>query len=105
MSFPWFPYQCLTTCLLLSELPIRPIVVLAGDDRQLQPIENIKGTIQTTESVMTLDKLKNINMKVVLTQQNRSEDEKYMRFLDHIRVWQPSQKLLNLTYFKLQKLL
>ena len=34
-------------------------------------------------------------MKIVLTEQYRSEDEKYVRFLDHIRIWQISQKLLN----------
>ena len=79
----------------VSELPIFPIVVLASDDRQLQPIDNIEGTIQMTESVMTSDKLKNVNMKVVLTEQHRSQDKKYARFLDHICVWQPSQKLLN----------
>ena len=38
-------------------------------------------------------------MKVLLIGQHRSEDDKYARFLDHIRVWQPSQKLLN----KIQK--
>ena len=64
----------------VSELPIRPIAVLAGDDRQLQPIKNIDGAIQTTESVMTSDKLNNINMKVVLTEQHRSKDEEYAKF-------------------------
>ena len=79
----------------ISELPICPIVVLAGDDRQLQPIETVEGTIQTTQSVLTSDKLKSISMKLILTEQHRSEDEKYAKFLDHIHLWKPSQKLLN----------
>ena len=91
VPIPMFDHMFAT----VSELPVRPIVVLAGDDRQLQPIETVDGVIQMTESVMTSDKLNNINMKVVLTEQHRSEDEKYAKFLDHIRVWQPSQKLLN----------
>ena len=79
----------------ISELPIRPVVVMAGDDRQIQPIESIDGRIQTTKSVMTSDKLADITMKVVLTEQHRTQDDKYSNFLDHIRLWQPSQKLLN----------
>ena len=79
----------------VSELPIRPVVVLAGDDRQLQPIETSEGNIQTTKSVMASDNLKNISMKVLLTEQHRTDDDKYAKFLDHIRLWQPSQKLLN----------
>ena len=79
----------------ISELPIRPLVVMAGDDRQMQPIESIDGRIQTTKSVMTSDKLADITMKVVLTEQHRTQDDKYSNFLDHICLWQPSQKLLN----------
>ena len=79
----------------VSELPIRPVVVLAGNYRQLQPIETIEGNIQTTKSVMASDNLKNISMKVLLTEQHRTDDDKYAKFLDHIRLWQLSQKLLN----------
>ena len=79
----------------LSELPIRPIVLLAGDDRQLPPIEKIDGKIQSTKTVMTSSKLTNITVKILLTVQHRSEDEYYSGFLQHIRLWRPSQHLLN----------
>ena len=91
VPIPMFDHMFAT----VPELPIPPIVVLAGDDRQLQPIGTVEGTIQTTQGVMTSDKLKSICMKLILTEQHRSEDEKYAKFLDHIHLWKPSQKLLN----------
>ena len=54
VPLPMFDHMFAT----VSQLPIRPIVLLAGVDRQVQQIENIEGTIQMTESVMTSDKLK-----------------------------------------------
>ena len=79
----------------LSELPIRPIVLLAGDDRQLPPIEKIDGKIQSNKTVMTSSKLTNITVKILLTVQHRSEDEYYSGFLQHVRLWCPSEHLLN----------
>ena len=52
VPIPMFDHMFAT----VSELPIRPVVVLAGDDSQLQPIETIEKMIQTTQSVMTSDK-------------------------------------------------
>ena len=43
----------------VSELPICPIVLLAGDDCQLQPIEKVDGKIQTTKTAMRSDQLCN----------------------------------------------
>ena len=40
----------------VSELPIRPIILLAGDDFQLQPIEKIDGQIQSTKTAMRSEK-------------------------------------------------
>ncbi len=58
----------------ISELPIRPIVLLAGDDRQLQPIETVDGSIQTVDSAMIIEYLNRISMKVQLTKQFRNVD-------------------------------
>ena len=79
----------------VSELPIRPIVLLAGDDCQLQPIEKIDGQIQSTKTAMRSEKLPAITNKVILTEQHRNDDDDYARFLTHIRSWRPSQHLLD----------
>jgi hypothetical protein len=79
----------------VSELPIRPIVLLAGDDCQLQPIEKVDGKIQTTKTAMRSDQLRSITTKVILTEQHRNDDDEYGKFLTHIRSWRPSQHLLD----------
>ena len=79
----------------VSELPIRPIILLAGDDCQLQPIEKIDGQIQSTKTAMRSEKLPAITNKVILTEQHRNDDDEYSRFLTHIRSWHPSQHLLD----------
>ena len=65
----------------VSELPIHPIILLAGDDCQLQPIENIDGQIQSTKTAMRSEKLPAITNKVILTEQHRNDDDEYSRFL------------------------
>ena len=79
----------------ISELPITPLWLLAGDNRQLQPIEKVDGTISTAQSVMMGDKLNNVTIKSLLTEQHRTDDNYYPQFLQHIRFWRPSQCLLN----------
>ena len=79
----------------VSELPIRPIDLLAGDDCQLQPTDKGDGKIETTETAMRSEQLPNITTKVLLTEQHRNEDDDYRKFLQHIRHWRPSQNLLN----------
>ena len=79
----------------VSELPIHPIVLLAGDDCQLQPIEKVDGKIQTTKTAMRSDQLRTITTKVILTEQHRNDDDEYGKFLVHIRSWRPSQHLLD----------
>ena len=79
----------------ISELPIRPIILLAGDDCQLQPIEKIDGQIQSTKIAMRSEKLPAITNKVILTEQHKNNDDEYSRFLTHIRSLCPSQPLLD----------
>lgn len=83
----------------ISELPIRPIVLLAGDDQQLQPIECVEGKIQTTATIMTTQKLSNVTIKILLTEQHRNNDSDYSTFLQHIRLCRPSQKQLDKIQF------
>ena len=70
-------------------------LLLAGNDRQLQPIEKVDGKVHTTKTAMTSEQLRKITSKVVLTEQYRNDDHEYQTFLDHIRHWRPSQNLLD----------
>ena len=36
----------------LNEIPVRPIVLIAGDEQQQQPIENIGGKTTTVKSIL-----------------------------------------------------
>ena len=81
----------------VSELPIRPVILLAGDDCQLQPIEKVDGQIKSTKTAMRSEKLPAITNKVILTEQQRKDDNEYSRSLTHINIrsWRPSQQLLD----------
>lgn len=48
----------------ISEVAIRPIVLLAGDERQLQPIETVDDQINVAESIMHSDEIKPLTMKL-----------------------------------------
>lgn len=69
----------------IPELPFHPIVLLAGDDCQLPPNENIDGKIETTKTAMRCEQLSTITNKVILTEQHRNDDDDYGKFLNHIR--------------------
>lgn len=70
-------------------------MLLAGDDLQLQPIEKVDGKIQTTKTAMKCEQLPAITNKIILTEQHRNDDDDYAKFLNHIRCWRPSQRLLD----------
>lgn len=55
-----FKYIVATT----SELPIRPVILMAGDEQQLQPIEKIGDKVQSTETVMCKPELSRITNKI-----------------------------------------
>lgn len=78
-----------------QEIPIRPVVVLAGDEQQQQPIETIEGNISQVESMLQEPKFFRLVNHYRLTTQCRIEDEDYERFVNHIRFWTPSQPLLD----------
>ena len=79
----------------ISQLPTRPIVLLSWDDKQQQPIElNANRVIQVESILQDQSFFKSVNV-YHLTKQHRCDDDKYNRFLDHIRHWQPSQHLLD----------
>ena len=80
---------------MISELPIRPILLLAGDDSKLQPIEKVDDKIKLTKMAMKCTQVPVTTNKIILTEQHRNDDDDYAKFLNHIRCWRPSQCLLD----------
>lgn len=79
----------------MQQIPIRPILVLAGDVQQQQPIETMDGKICQVESILSEPRFMSIVEHYKLTQQYRVLDEEYEKFIQHIRYWRPTQQLLD----------
>ena len=79
----------------LNKLQVRPLVIIAGDERQQQPLECSRGTIRQVESMLHNPEFNQVASKFRLTRQFRCVDPQYLEFLDHIRYWEPSQALLD----------
>ncbi len=80
----------------IQQIPVRPILVLAGDVQQQQPIETIDGQISQVESILSEPQFRRMVEEYKLTKQYRVLDEQYEKFINHIRHWRPSQQLLDL---------
>ena len=76
-------------------MAIRPALLLAGDEQQLQPIETVNNEIKNVDSIMHCQLLKQLTVKIKMTVQHHTVQGRYEKFLRHIRHWQPSQKLLD----------
>jgi hypothetical protein len=79
----------------LQQIPVRPVVILAGDELQQQPIETEDGQTIQVENILTNPAFLAIVEKFKLTHQYRVVDDRYEGFLNLIRVSQPSQMLLD----------
>ncbi len=79
----------------IQQIPVRPVVILAGDELQQQPLETKEGHIIQGESIFSDTDMYSLVEKYKLTTQYRVRDEEYESFLSHIRVCQPSQELLD----------
>lgn len=76
-----------------NRLNIRPVVVLAGDKCQQQPLETIDGHTTTTTSIINDHTFTSSNTVThTLYQQFRIVDPEYAKFLDYIRFMPPSQQ-------------
>ena len=73
----------------------RPLVIIAGDERQQPPLKTINGrTVQTT-SIIVNRRLRKVSQIHSLYQQFRSTDKAYLQFLEYIRYLKPAQYVLN----------
>ena len=76
-----------------NRLNTRPVVVLAGDKCQQQPLETIDGRTTTTTSVINDNTFTSSNAVThTLYQQFRIVDPEYTKFLDFIRFNHPTQQ-------------
>ena len=79
----------------VSQLPFRPVVVMGGDCQQQQPIETVEGATCSVPSALLDKSFYHLVDQYKLTKQYRVVDPHYNSFLQHIRYWQPSQRLLD----------
>ena len=73
----------------------RPLVIIAGDERQQPPLQTINGcTVQTT-SILANQSLHQVCQIHSLYQQFRCTDKSYLDFLQYIHCSQPAQYVLD----------
>ena len=79
----------------LSELMVTPIVLVTGDPKQIQPIENTsENTIQRVPSIFSDKNFYSLVDTYSLKTQYRVVDKNYQQFLTHIH-WKPTQHFLD----------
>ena len=76
-----------------NRLSLCPVVVVAGDKCQQQPLQNVGGKVPSTSSILNDDTFSSANsVKHTLYQEFRIIDPDYARFIDLIRYTQPTQQ-------------
>ena len=77
-----------------NRMNLRPVVVLAGDKCQQQPLQTVNGRITSTTSIINDNATFSSNNAVIhrLHQQFRIVDAEYAVFLDLIRFIRPTQE-------------
>ena len=80
----------------LNRLNCHPVVVIAGDKKQQQPLKTVDGKTATTRSILN-DRtfVADNSVQHALYQQFRILDKDYAAFLDIIRYLQPTQHQLD----------
>ena len=78
----------------LNRMNLRPVVVLAGDKCQQQPLQTVNRSISSTTSIINNNATFSSSNAVIhrLHQQFRIVDPKYAAFLDLIRFIRPTQE-------------
>ena len=73
----------------------RPLVIIAGDERQQPPLQTINGRTTQTTSILKNRRLREVCQVHSLYQQFRCTDKAYMDFLQYIRFSRPQQYVLD----------
>jgi len=81
---------------MLNKFNCRPVVVIAGDRKQQQPLKTVDGNMTTTISILNDGTFGDHNsVKHGLYQQFHIVDKEYSKFLDMICHLQPTQEQLD----------
>ena len=80
---------------MLCALPKRPVLVIAGDRVQQQPLQTSQGRVVQVTSILNDGTLRDNSITYILYRQFRCVDSAYGAFLDHIRYWKPQQQFLD----------
>ena len=79
-----------------NRLNCRPVVVIAGDKCQKQPLQTVDGGVSTTVSILNDNTFKQENsVKHALYKQFRILDRDYAAFVDLLQYLQPTQAQLD----------
>ena len=80
----------------LNRLNCRPVVVIAGDHHQQQPLQTVEGRACNTVSILNDQTFSQENaVKHSLHQQFRIVDKEYEAFVEMVRYLQPTQRQLD----------
>ena len=71
----------------ITEVTIRPVVVLAGNNQQVQPIKTVSKRVTEVKSMLSDKNLYHVVNHFNLATQYRCLDPEYDRFLNHIWYW------------------
>ena len=74
---------------------VRPVLVVCGENAQQQPFEKTSKCTITVPCPLNNDTFLSSTYRYTLRGQHRVEDHDYIKFLDHIRHWKPTQQLLD----------
>ena len=72
----------------------RPLVIIAGDERQQPPLRTVDGRITQT-TILANQSLRTVSQIHSLYQQFRCTDKSYLDFLQYIRYSEPAQYVLD----------
>ena len=90
-----FPASFNMVAATLNCLNCCPVVVIAGDSRQQQPLQTVKGKVSNTVSIVNDHTFTHNAVKHALYQQFRILDKDYEAFVDMVCYMQPTQQQLD----------
>ena len=79
----------------VNRFSVRPVLVVCGDNAQQQPFEKTPKRTITVPSPLNNDTFLSSTYPYTGRGQHRVEDHDYIKFLDHIRHWKPTQQFLD----------
>ena len=79
----------------LQQLPVRPVVLVCGEEQQQQPFEKVDGRVTPTQGILHVRLVYSICKVYNFTEQHRCVDPRYKEFLNLGRYFRPTRSTLN----------